>query len=72
MYCSTCKFCEALGDENNSGLCRRNSPQTFKYRLSERESPEHGKYTEIFYLKGVWPKVDPEHDWCGDYQATDL
>jgi hypothetical protein len=51
--CRTCRFSKFVGTPDYE--CRRHPP-VMVYR------PERARQTE-----GVWPKVNPDEDWCGDY-----
>lgn len=55
-HCKDCLYC-VKGCEYHSGFCHKRSP-----------GMQPDPITKVMFA--VWPRVDTEYDWCGNFEAV--
>lgn len=56
ITCKSCDFCDLDPYQNIKAYCRKEAPKV--------------AIIEYGYTVTIWPKVDPEKDWCGNRKPT--
>lgn len=65
MDCKTCPWCDL-----ETKTCRCDPPKVVPTRYA-RNDTYYGTLT-IHSALTAWPKINPEHDWCGEHPGRKL